>query len=450
MEYISLSPKYVTILFITLSFWCVFLKVRKWMHAEKSTSKWLNSLQFRYFFCYYSFMAGLTFQGPYVYQRYLDSGITQEQISIVMSTFNIVSSIWGFAVGYFTEVLGHKKLIIISALVLSMHATLRFMGGFWCFVCSSALMGISTASNRVVFEDWLMTVLQSPEAPDFAQATIQENSALIRLFSTLIMTPLSAKLTHHFGSASAFAVSSVMFFTSAVIISIYLDDPRLMEKYEKEENQNNATNNNNKKKKIGYFNALKSIFQSIRSSPELSILLIIDFASSVFTLLYSPRWLAIHQITKKDKLPLSQMSTTNSVALTNGAQIIGALLQLFSSPRPMFFVSFLLSFIFVALILVFYANKNLVFTVFIIVAICDGANQTIFRMLRGSVYPRDVRGYILGFLRVPTSFSVSLLLMMVKGKDVRYIISLCCGFLSICVILSFLLFRKEKKEYQKQ
>lgn len=447
MEFIPLSTTYVTILFVGLSFWCVVLKVRKWLQAEKSSSKWLNALQFRYFLCYYTFMAGLTFQGPYVYQRYLDSGITQEQISIVMSTFNIVSSIWGFAVGYFTEILGHKKLIIISALVLSMHATLRFMGGFWCFVLSSALMGVSTASNRVVFEDWLMTVLQNPEAPDYAQATIQENSALIRLFSTLVFTPLSARLTHHFGSASAFAVSSLMFFTSAVIISIYLDDPRLLEKNEKDDDRNSNTS---KKKKIGYVNALKSIFQNLRSSPELSILLITDFASSVFTLLYSPRWLAIHQITKKDKLPLSQMSTTNSVALTNGAQIIGALFHLFSSPRPMFFISFLLSLIFVSMILLFYSNKNIVFTVFILVAVCDGGNQTIFRMLRGNIYPRDVRGYILGFLRVPASLSVSLLLMAVKGKDVRYIISLCCGFLSLCVISSFLLYRREKKESQKQ
>lgn len=442
MDFTPLSPTYVTILFYILSIWCVILKVRKWMQAEKSKSKWLNNFQLRYFICYYTFMGGLTFQGPYVYQRYLDSGISQSEISIIMSTFNIVSSLWGFAVGYFTEILGHKKLIIISALILSMHATLRFMGGFWCFICSSALMGISTASNRVVFEDWLMTMLQSPEAPEFSQATVQENSSLIRLFSTLIMTPLSAKITHHFGSASAFAISSLMFFVSSLIISLYLDDPQTL--------LNNKSTENNQKKKIGYLHALKSIFASIRTSSILTILLVIDFSYNVFTLLYSPRWLAIHQITKKDKLPLSQMSTTNSVALTNGAQIIGALLQAITTPQSSFFYSFLLSFVFISSILIFYYDKNIVFSLFILAAVSDGANQTIFRILRSNIYPRDVRGYILGFLRVPSSLSVSLILMLLKGRDVRYIMTACCGFLFICTLLSLVLLRKNKTESQKQ
>jgi MFS family permease len=163
-------------------------------------------------------MAGLTFQGPYVYQRYLDSGIEPAKISLIMSTFNIVSSFWGFLVGHAADRLGHKKLIIVSACLLSFHGTLRYIGGFSFFVLASAVMGISTASNKVVFEDWLMTELQSPDAPELSLVTVQENSALIRLLLTLALTPISAKLTREFGSNSAFAVSSLMFFTSAFII----------------------------------------------------------------------------------------------------------------------------------------------------------------------------------------------------------------------------------------
>ncbi|OHS95093.1 major facilitator superfamily transporter [Tritrichomonas foetus] len=467
---IALSTTFVTVLFIILSGFCVFLKVKKWMKVEKVSSSWLNSFQFRYFLCYYTFMAGLNFQGPYVYKRYLDTGISQDEISVIMSTFNIVSSFWGLVIGYVQEMFGHKRLIILSAMLLSAHATFRFLGGFRNFVISSVLMGVSTASNRVVFEDWLMIMLQNPEAPKLAQATVQENSALIRLFSTLIMTPLSAKLTHHFGSASAFATSSVMFFASAAIMSVYLDDPKSSTESSKSTNANSSSSNDNKKaekvekiasdknenknenktdikkrQKMGYANALKSIYHSVRSSPELSILLLCDFAYNVFTLLYGPRWLAIHQITKKDTLPLSQMSSTNSVALMNGAQILGAVLQLFSTRLSLFY-GFFMYVVCISAILIFFSNKNLVYTFYILSAMCDGGLGTIFRMLRSSIYPRDTRGYILGFLRVPTSLTVSLILMLFKGKDVRYFMFLCVVFLSLSTVLSFILYQKEKKE----
>ena len=53
-------------------------------------------------------------QGPYAYPRYLESGMQPEQINIIMSTFNIVSSIWGLFVGYALDFFGHKRLIIIQ------------------------------------------------------------------------------------------------------------------------------------------------------------------------------------------------------------------------------------------------------------------------------------------------------------------------------------------------
>lgn len=429
MEGTHLSETFVQYLFYFAASGAVAMKLLKLMKQTKIDSKWLNKFQWQYFICYFSFMNGLTFQGPYVYQRYIDSGLEPQQISVVMSTFNIVSAIWGFCVGYATELLGHKQLIIISAMFLSLHATFRYIGGFWYFVAASALMGISTASNKVVFEDWLMSQLRQPDAPKLAQATIQENTALIRLLITLVMTPVSSSVTKQFGSGSAFCISALMFFTSALIIAVFMNENRGAEV---------------KVRKSGYLGALRSIFDRFRSSNVLRLMLLLDFAYNVFYLLYSPRWLAIHQIEKKERLPLSQMSSTSSVALMNGAQLFGIMLQ-YVSPQVSVIVEMFMYLLSILGIIIGYSNKNIVYLCYVFAAICDGGLGTSLRMLRGSIYPDDVRGYILGFIRIPTSLTVSFVLFLAKAADAYKLIMICAGFLAFGAILAFALVSTRRK-----
>lgn len=418
----ALNNNVVLGIYVLASTAAVILKVRKWLKTEKAASKWLQSFQIRYFLCYFAYMNGLSFQGPYVYQRYLDSGLEAGQISIIMSTFNVVSALYGFVVGHATEMLGHKTMIIVSALCLSMHATLRYVGGFPLFLLASAIMGVSTAANKVVFEDWLIAQLQSPDAPKLAQATVQENSALIRLIVTLVMTPLSAKLTQMFGSSAAFNMSSLMFLMSAAIIAVAMDAPPRKEN----------------KKRLSYGGAMVSIFNAVRKSRELAALLIIDFSYSVFFLLYSPRWLSIHQITRKDRLPLSQMSSTSSVALMNGAQLFGAFLQ-FVTAKTSLAAGFLAYLVAVVGILVFFADKNIVYMCYMLASVCDGGINTSIRIAKGSIYPSDVRGYILGLLKVPTSLCVSGILFLLRGAEAWMIVAVSSMFLALTTVMSFYL-----------
>ena len=415
-----LNHDFVFLVFIFASGLAVILKLQKWISQKRAAAPWLTKLQLKYFICYYTFMSGLNMQGPYVYQRYLDNGLDSGSIGIIMSTFNIVSALWGFAVGYFTELLGHKKLILISALLLSVHASLRYIGGFWSFVAASACMGVATASNRVVFEDWLMAQLQAAEATDQAHATIQENSALIRLLTTLALTPVSARLTSLFGSSSAFCASSLMFMVAAFVISIVMDDTKI-----------------ERRKRIGFMGSFVAVKSAIWNSRNLALLLLGDFAYNAFLLLYNPRWLSIHQVDKKEKLPLSQMSSASSVALMNGAQLFGAVLN-FLSAKWSLALGFSIYTVAVVGILLFFNDKNMVFLCFIIASVCDGGVNTAMRIVRGSVYPSDVRGYILGLLRVPTSLCVSGLLMALKGHDVRFTIMTALAFLILSTAVSFI------------
>jgi MFS family permease len=432
-----LDSQLVLVICCLLSFCAIATKLWKQYRMPKAGSPWLTSLQIRYFACYHSFMVGLTFQGPYVYQRYLDSGIEQPQIAIIMSTFNIVSSLWGFAVGHAAKRLGHKKLIVLSAAFLALHATLRWAGGFFQFVLAAAVMGVSTASNKVVFEDWLLSQLQSPEAPQLALVTVQENSALIRLILTVISTPVSAALTQKFGSGAAFAVSALMFFTSALVNTCYLADLT-------------ATT---KPQKAGYLQSLKAVYDAVKNSRELLIMMLIDIFYNVFYLLYSPRWLSLHQLDKNEKLPLSQMSTTSSVAPVNAAQLIGAILGMAGqraegAARHAMAVTFILYVAALGAILAVFPEKNWVYIAYICAALCDGALEPVLRLSRGSIYPKEVRGYILGLLRCPNSLIVSGILLHVRSKSVTVLLSVAIGFISCAAVLSVVLARRRSEKGQ--
>jgi MFS family permease len=434
MEWTALNSTLVFGIFMLLSVAAVTGKLVSWFRMEKAKSSWLTSLQFRYFLCHYAFMSGLTFQGPYVYQRYLDSGLESPQISMVMSTFNIVSSLWGLVVGYAIQYLGHKRLIIVSAMMLSAHASLRYLGGFWSFLMSAAVMGISTASNKVVFEDWLMAQLQAPDVPEgldlkLAQATIQENSALIRLIITLVMTPISATVTKTFGSSSAFCISSLMFLSSTVIIQLFMKEWRPMEPG---------------RPRLGYWASIRSIIEHIKSSRELLWLLAVDYSYNVFFLIYSPRWLSIHQLDKKEKLPLSQIGSTSTVALMNGAQLFSAALS-FLAAKTSVFIGFLGYLISVVSIYMFFPNKNFVYFFFVCSGISDGVIGTALRVARSMIYPREVRGYILGLLRVPTSLCVSAVVFLLKAYDVSYLVLACIAWLGLTTLFSLLLMKNNTK-----
>jgi MFS family permease len=137
-------------------------------------------------------------------------------------------------------------------------------------------------------------------------------------------------------------------------------------------------------------------------------MLLIDVCYNVFYLLYSPRWLSLHQLDKKEKLPLSQMSSTVSVALMNGAQIFGAILQVVApkpaaASRKVLFAGFLAYASALGVMLLVFQNKNFVYAAYVFAAVCDGGLEPVLRMSRSSIYPRDLRGYILGLLRVPNS-----------------------------------------------
>lgn len=427
---ISLNENIVFLSFIAFTIIGLLFKVISFYKRRNSpTITNLIKFQFLYFLCYYSFMIGLMFQGPYVYQRYIDCGMETKQISIIMSTFNIVSSFWGLLVGYFTTMIGHKKMIIFSAFFLGLHAVCRCIGGFKFFVASSFLMGISTASNKVVFEDWLMISLNNRNVPENFHATIQENSALLKLLITLFITPISSNVTKKYGSSGAFLTSSLLFFLSSMIILLFLP---------------NVKKDEIKQKKIGYLQALNVISKSIIQSKELLCLLAGDFFYNVYLLLYTPKWVGIHQINKKEKLPLSQISSANSIALMVGAQIFSLFINKFSYKFTLF-VNFGIYVISIYCIILFYNNKNFVFFFYMISSICDGGAGMFLRILRSRIYPKEVRSYILGFLRVPTSLTVSFILILLNNASILTILKTSSLFLTLTVLISFILFFMEKQ-----
>ena len=418
---ISLNDTLVLYVFIITTILGLSAKIYKWVKRKQHSDEALTKLQIKYFICYFSFMAGFIFQGPYVHQRYHETGMTSDQINNIMSCFNIVSAIWGFLVGYVCELLGHKMLIILSAILLGLHAVCRSIGGYQLFCIASILMGLSTASNRVVFEDFLADQIQEIGNPKGAQSIVKENTALFNLILTIVMTPLSAKITSYYGAKSAFVGASILWFTSALIIFILM--PRFSKKIEG--------------KKLGLFGAFKGIIASF-SSFEYALFVIMDFLYQFYGLMYNPRWTSFHKVEPKEKIPLSQISSTCSMSLVNGAQVCTFILMFFSEQTSLT-LSFLSYFLSVGSMYLFYENKNILFLSYVMASTSDGSCNSLMWTLRSQIYPSEIRKHLMGIIRFPASLATTAVLQFMKGKGDASVLGLCVRVLSVLSLLALIL-----------
>ncbi|EAY01637.1 Major Facilitator Superfamily protein [Trichomonas vaginalis G3] len=397
-------------------------KLLKWWKVKQIKDSLLTKLQIKYFICYFSFMAGFIFQGPYVHQRYHETGMTNPQIDNIMSIFNVVSAIWGFVIGYACDLLGHKNLIIISAILLGGSSFCRSYGTYYSFIISSVLMGVSTASNRVVFEDWLAVQLEQNKAPKESQAIIKENSALLNFCLNLILSQISSKVSTAFGSKYAFIGSTILFSVSAFIIFVTM--PKFTREHEK---------------KSSYFGAIKEIILNFKNF-EYAIFFIIDFLYSMILLLYNPRWTVFHKINKTEKIPLSQISNSASISQMNGAQILSAAI-LFFSPASCLAGSFVSYSFCIFSMYLFYNTKSYMFLAYVCAAMSNGAINSGIWTLRSEIYPSSIRKHLLGIVRVPVSLVVTLILQLMKGSetvDILFVI-VCLAFTTatLMTILGF-------------
>ena len=424
---ISLNSNLVFAAFIATTVIGLSAKIYKWFGRKEHSDQALTKLQIKYFICYFSFLAGFIFQGPYVHQRYHETGMTSDQINNIMSCFNIVSAFWGFFVGYFCELLGHKLLIIVSAINLCLHAVCRAVGGYYYFCIASILLGVSTASNKVVFEDWLADQIQELGNPKGAQAIVKENTAIINLVLNIAMTPVSQFISQKTGAKGAFVGAALLFLSSALIIFIMM--PSFSKKTET--------------KRLGYFGAMKGILRSFGTF-EFALFVVLDFLYQFNGLMYNPRWTAFHKVEKKEVIPLSQISSTCSMSLVNGA-ILCTMITAHLSTQVGLSLS-LFGFLSSASVMyIFYANKNALFLAYIGAATADGSINSLMWTLRSQIYPSELRKHLMGILRVPVSFTVTFVLQFMKGKDDIQILLLCCGTLAALTILSVVLVLYRKK-----
>ena len=418
---ISLDSKLVLIVFVVMTSVGLIGKFIKWFKMKTEKNKSLTKLQVRYFICYFSFMSGFIFQGPYVHQRYHETGMTSEQINNIMSCFNIVSAFWGFFIGYFCELLGHKQLIILSAIMLGLHAVCRYIGGYYLFCVASVLLGLSTASNKVVFEDWLADQIDEIGFARGAQHVVKENTALINLIINVVMTPVSQNITSKFGAKSAFFGAAILFFSSAIVIYFMMA----------------SFTRRPARKKLGFTGAISGIINALTSF-EFTTFLVIDLLYQINGLLYNPRWTAFHKVEAKEKLPLSQISSTCSMSLVNGAQLLSLLILCASDPASLS-IAFACSFSSVCGMYLTFENKNHMFLCYTCAALSDGGVNSAMWALRNQIYPSDIRKHIMGIIRVPASFAVTFILQFMKGKPVISILRICCCILCTLAATSVIL-----------
>jgi hypothetical protein len=245
--------------------------------------------------------------------------------------------------------------------------------------------------------------------------TVREHFALGRLVMTIAITPISDRLTNLLGCEYSFVASSVMFMMSALMMLIYMDDAP-------------------SRPHSGYWASIARVFRGIWGSWDVLVLVGIDIAYDVFFFLFIPQWTSIHKVGDGDKLPLSQIAATMSVAAMNGAMLASPVSAWLGS-RAAQFAAYCAYGGSLALMAFVFPNKNGVYSAFVCGSICSGGLELVMGLLKGETYPADIRAYIMGLLRVPISLVVAGILYVCS--DAERTIQICACILVLCSGLAF-------------
>lgn len=418
MDYfVSLNHDLVFCVFVVLSLLVLAIKTYKFCRVKTNNDQRIKLIQRIYSICQVSFVSGFIFQGPYVYQMYQEKSLSSSQINNIMSVYNLTSAICSLFVGFLCEVMGHKGYILISAVILGMSSLCRYYGTYASFATASFLLGFGTASNRVVFEDWLTHQVKSNNISHDSIAAIRENNSFISLIVNTFFTSLSKEVSSSQGIGMVFLYSSLLFGVSFFMVLFLMNNTSIVST-----------------ERMSFLNVFRKISKGARSYSFI-LLLLIDLLYQLVCLLYPVRWTSYHKVSKDETIPLSYISTTVSICSTIGAQIVTSCINK-TSVETIITSSFIIySILLINMKFLFY-NKNVVFLIFCLTSIIDGVVSSCISIMRSFAYPDNVRKYLMGYIRVPVSLFAVTFLQGSKDSGTGAIITFSAILISLCSLLS--------------
>lgn len=394
------------------------VKLLKICFSQRSSPLELKKILIRYFLCYYAFSLGFSIQDPYVMQRYLDSNLTSAQISTILITFNLVSAFASLLTGYLLNTIKHRFTIMIAAVLLSCSSFLRTFSDFQSFVVAAALIGVAVPIYKVAFEDWWIGE-QSELQCDSANMIFSENNALINLVMTIIMTFTSSTITKKFGTFIAFKIASPLFLVSIVPIACFFK------------------NRNPLRIEITLSESIAVLKRTLVNQPIIYFVFLLDLCYSCFLFICMPR-LTQFMITENIRPPHALVMGSYIVSNLNGAQLISEISNRMAFTKWIIFGTFVVE---IAILLMYFGfdNKITVFTGAVIIGFSDGMLQSMMLVLKQKFYPKEIRGYLMSFLRVPISLIACFIIWFAKNTDLSFFLLILALIMALANISAIIL-----------
>lgn len=141
---------------------------------------------------------------PTIFLFFTENGLSMTQIMVLQSAFGIAVAVLEVPSGYFSDVLGRKRTLILSGVfgVLGM-ASFAFGTGFWWFLLGEILLGISTSLNSGTDSALLYDSLQALDRED-DYLKLEGKVGASGNFAEGIAAIIGGTLAHQFGLHSPY------------------------------------------------------------------------------------------------------------------------------------------------------------------------------------------------------------------------------------------------------
>ena len=427
----------------------------QWLCSSKKLPDDLKILLIRFFFCHEAIHFARRTQNPYRYQMYVEYGLTNEQISRIVSISYMSIAIWNLFMPILLRKLGNANLITLVCVTLAVSSIFFSFGKYESFVIGQSLFSMAMPTCMMGMQDWwLNSELTLPDEYN-SHFVFDEIRTLLQLIASLVISPMSSWVVENFGISSVFSLSPAFFFAAIILIQYLLTRPKSDNEKDKDIKEEDITDGivENDHSVLQDFRELSDFF--FKSNNIIFLPLMIDIAYAVSFYLYMQRMNAF-LFTPNHKPKMGFVSGALDVVLLIGAQFISIVTRFVNSrftPEQnkcsvfnVFIVALTLSSaLFMISIYYMYDNKIIVFALICLNSFLESGSNTYLVLMRKKYYPPRIRNYLMTIVKLPTSLLSFVIVWFWKTEHIQEYALIAGISMVFCSLLALSLIMLERR-----
>jgi hypothetical protein len=397
-----MDPDLAVVVAIRCTFWTlstisILFKASSWLRAPKNPSSAFTRLEVRYFVCWYAMQIQLMLFSPCLLTRFLEGGITHEDIAQLRIVLNIISAIFSLFLGNALNRFGPVSCILTSTVASAISTVLRAIGGWHCFLYGQIAVALASPLLRVGFDSWYhREVSEIHDCPQSSEI-FNENFHFLHVLIAIVVDPVSDALEARLGTRPVFLISAVLALLAVVPMLLLLPSGRDRDPADP---------------RLNYMIVLKAVAGGADRS--LKFVVIADMCYSVIPFIFTTN--ITSYFIEVPKLPNGVLLGAHSLAILVGAQIatlVGDRIPVV----PRLVGGFGMATATAALMSIKFENKLVLHLLLESAGCWEGVITGTLLELRRRSYPAEIRGHIFGMIRLSTSVIASVALYVTKAID---------------------------------